>query len=83
MSSIAAVVRDRPILWSAALGAANAPPIVLARTSQLIGAGGRAHDAIERAIADDLAAARERHFDEFQLELHAAIAARAVGQVLA
>jgi aerobic carbon-monoxide dehydrogenase medium subunit len=82
-SSIAAVVRDPGRSYArAVLGAANGAPIVLERTSELVGAGGREPAAIDRAIADDLAAARERRFDEFQLVLHATIAARAVGQVL-
>ena len=83
-NSIAAVVRDPDRSYArAVLGAANGAPIMLERTSALVGAGSREPGEIERAIADDLAAARERRFDEFQLELHATIAARAVAQVLA
>jgi hypothetical protein len=59
------------------LGAVNGPPIVLERTSSLLlaGAGG----GCEQAIAADL---QGLDFDDFQLSLHAAMASRAVRQVL-
>ena len=80
--SLAVVVRDPERSQArAVLGAANGKPLVLARTSAVIGAGGGV-DPLERAIGDDVAAARDRHFDDFQQELHAAVAARAVRQVL-
>jgi hypothetical protein len=60
------------------LGAIDGPPIVLARTSALVlGADG---GDWRKAIAEDL---QERAFDDFQASLHAAMAARAVRQVLA
>lgn len=81
--SLAVVVRDPDRAPArAVLGAANGRPLVLERLSAVIGAGGGL-DALERAVADDLAAARERHFDDFQRELHAAIAVRAARQVFA
>jgi carbon-monoxide dehydrogenase medium subunit len=83
-NSLAAVVRD-PDRSSArvVLGAANGAPIVLERSSALVRAGNGGPAAVERAIADDLAAAPDRHFDEFQLALHATIVARAIAQALA
>ena len=81
-NSLAAVVRDPDRSAArAVLGAANGAPIVLARTSALVGRGSDDSNGIARAIADDLAAA-DRHFDEFQRELHAVIVARAVVQSL-
>lgn len=77
--SIAAVVRDPERGYArVVLGAVEGPPIVLARTSALVLAG-NGGDCRE-AIAEDL---RERTFDDFQASLHAAMAARAVRQVLA
>jgi carbon-monoxide dehydrogenase medium subunit len=77
--SIAAVVRDPERDYArVVLGAVEGPPIVLARASKLLLAGdGR---GCERAIADDL---RGRLFDDFQASLHAAMAVRALRQVLA
>jgi carbon-monoxide dehydrogenase medium subunit len=81
-NSLAVVVRDPDRSHACAvLGAASGPPIVLARTSALVASGHLAPAEVERAIAEDLAAAGDRHFDEFQIELHAVIAARAVAEV--
>lgn len=78
-NSIAAAVRDPERGYArVVLGAVDGPPIVLARTSALVlGADG---DDWRKAIAEDL---QERTFDDFQASLHAAMAARAVRQVLA
>ncbi len=82
-NALAAVVRDPERSYACAvLGAANGAPIVLARTSALVAAGRTAPEEFDRAIADDLAQAGDRHFDDFQLELYAVVAARAVAQVL-
>lgn len=82
-NALAAVVADRAQgRCRVVLGAANGAPLVLERTSALLGENGREMEAYRRAIADDLAGAG-RHFDAFETRLHAAAAARAVGQVLA
>jgi len=83
-SSLAAVVRDPQRCYARVmLGAANGAPIVLERSSALLRAGSAETGAFERAIAADLAVADERRFDEFQLQLHATIVARAIAQALA
>ena len=64
----------------AVLGAANGPPLVLTNTSQLLGKGEA--DNMRDAIAADLGGAADRHFDEFQRNLHTVAALRAVQQVL-
>jgi carbon-monoxide dehydrogenase medium subunit len=65
------------------LGAANGPPLLLERTSALLGEGGRDSDACRQAVAADLARAVDRRFDMFETNLHTAAALRAVRQVLA
>ena len=78
-NSIAAVVRDPARDYArVVLGAVDGPPMVLQRISKLVMAG-EAGDC-ERAIAEDL---REHTFDDFHASLHAAMALRAVRQVLA
>jgi carbon-monoxide dehydrogenase medium subunit len=78
-TSIAAAIRDpRRNYARVVLGAANGAPLVLQRTSDLLLAGKRA----DEAIAADLDAAQDRRFDEFQRQVHAVIAARAVLQAL-
>jgi aerobic carbon-monoxide dehydrogenase medium subunit len=62
------------------LGAANGAPLVLDQTSQLISNGGR--DDLRNAVVADLDRASDRHFDEFQRNLHTVAAMRAVQQVL-
>ena len=66
--------------WRVVLGAASGPPIVLDGTSRLLAErrGSELHDA----VAADLDRAADRHFDEFQRNLHTAAAVRAVRQVL-
>ena len=78
-NSIAAVVRDPARDYArVVLGAVDGPPIVLQRISALVLAGG-AGDC-ERVIAEDL---QEHAFDDYHASLHAAMAVRAVRQVLA
>jgi carbon-monoxide dehydrogenase medium subunit len=80
-SSLAVVVADRARGHSrAVLGAANGAPLVLRETSRLVSEDGR--DAVRDAIAADLDRAADRHFDEFQRNLHGVAAMRAVQQVL-
>jgi carbon-monoxide dehydrogenase medium subunit len=62
------------------LGAANGAPLVLKETSQLILNGGRGE--LRSAVTGDLDRAADRHFDEFQRQLHTVCAMRAVQQVL-
>ncbi len=82
-SSIVAVVHDPQRNYArAVLGAANGAPLVLRRTSELL-AGTPKREALEGAIAADLDAAKDRRFDDFQRNLHAVIAQRAVQQACA
>jgi len=79
-SALAVVVvdgeRDRTRV---VLGAANGPPLVLDDTSRLLAAG---EPDVHDALAGDLDRAPNRHFDEFQRNLHAVAVLRAVQQVL-
>ena len=61
------------------LGAANGAPLVLDNASRLMSQGG---GDLRGAIATDLDRAADRHFDEFQRNLHTVAAMRAVQQVL-
>lgn len=62
------------------LGAANGAPLVLDDTSQLVSDGGGKD--LRDTVAADLERAADRHFDEFQRNLHRVAAMRAVQQVL-
>ena len=62
------------------LGAANGAPLVLDDASRLVSDGSRAD--IRDVIAADLDRAADRHFDEFQRNLHTVAAMRALQQVL-
>ena len=62
------------------LGAANGAPLVLQETSRILSED--SHRTIHTAIAADLDHAADRHFDEFQRNLHRVAAMRAVQQVL-
>jgi len=62
------------------LGVANGAPLVLDQASQLISNGER--DDLRNTVAADLEQAADRHFDEFQRNLHTAAAMRAIQQVL-
>ncbi len=66
--------------WRTTLGAANGAPLVLDATSQLVAEGRRGE--IRDAMGADLDRAADRHFDEFQRNLHTVAAMRAVQQVL-
>jgi carbon-monoxide dehydrogenase medium subunit len=80
-SALAVVIADRGRGRSrVVLGAANGAPLVLHETSRLVSESGRGD--ISGAIAIDLDRAAERHFDEFQRNLHGIAAMRAVQQVL-
>jgi carbon-monoxide dehydrogenase medium subunit len=79
-SALAVVIADRGRGHSrVVLGAANGAPLVLHETSRLVAESGR---DISGAIVIDLDRAAERHFDEFQRNLHGIAAKRAVQQVL-
>ena len=62
------------------LGAANGAPLVLGETSRLVADNGQQN--LRDAITADLDRAADRHFDEFQRNLHTVAATRAVQQVL-
>ncbi len=80
-SALAVVIADRGRGHSrVVLGAANGAPLVLHDTSRLVsGAGG---EDIPTAISADLDRAADRHFDEFERDLHAVAAMRAIRQAL-
>jgi aerobic carbon-monoxide dehydrogenase medium subunit len=61
------------------LGAANGAPFVLDHTSQLLSNAGR---DLRNAVVADLDRAADRHFDEFQRNIHMVAAMRAAQQVL-
>ncbi len=80
-NALAVVVADRGRGFSrVVLGAANGAPLVLDDTSRLVAEG---HPGDRRAaIAADLDRAADRHFDEFQRNLHTVAAMRTVQQVM-
>ena len=63
------------------LGAADGAPLVLNETSRFVSSRGR-DDDLRNVVAADLNRAADRHFDEFQRNLHIVAAMRAVRQVL-
>jgi carbon-monoxide dehydrogenase medium subunit len=80
-SALAVVVADRRRgHCRVVVGVANGAPLVLDDTSRLVFEDRR--EEIRGAIAADLDRATDRHFDEFQRNLHAVAAMRAVQQVL-
>ena len=80
-TALAVAVADRTRGHSrVVLGAANGAPLVLHETSRILSENGR--EAVRDAIAADLDRAADRHFDEFQRNLHGVAAMRAVQQVL-
>jgi carbon-monoxide dehydrogenase medium subunit len=82
--ALAVVVADpRRGYWRVVCGAANGAPLMLAATSQAVAGGEHAADALRANIAADLERASDRHFDEFERNLHTVAAMRAVQQVLA
>jgi len=83
-SALAVVVADPEHGYSRVVsGAANGAPLVLGDTSRLLSEGQRDPDALRSAIGGDLGRASDRHFDDFQHNLHTVAAMRAVQQVLA
>lgn len=83
-NSVVAAVRDpRRNYARVVLGAANGAPLVLRQTSELLLSGKASGDLLQAAIAADLDAAQARRFDDFQRNLHAVIAFRAVQQAAA
>jgi aerobic carbon-monoxide dehydrogenase medium subunit len=82
-TSIAAVVHDPSRAFSrAVLGAANGAPIILHHTTRLVEAGRAELEALEDAISNDLVAANDRLFDNYQIETHTATITRAMHQVI-
>jgi carbon-monoxide dehydrogenase medium subunit len=80
-SALAVVIADRGRgHCRVVLGVANGAPLVLDDTSRLVSECARGE--IRGAVAADLDRATDRHFDEFQRNLHAVAALRAVQQVL-
>ena len=78
--SLAVAVRDGARGFArVVLGAANGAPLVLPRTSAAL-MDGRADGT---ALAADLDSASDRHFDEYQREVHEVIALRAIRQAIA
>jgi aerobic carbon-monoxide dehydrogenase medium subunit len=65
------------------LGAANGPPMVLSGASQMLAESRRDLAMLGTALAADLDRAADRHFDDFQRNLHTVAAARALRQVTA
>jgi aerobic carbon-monoxide dehydrogenase medium subunit len=65
------------------LGAANGPPIVLSEASRTLAENPRDRVALRGAVAADLDRAADRHFDDFQRNLHLVAAMRAAQQVTA
>ncbi len=82
-NALAVVVADRARGYSrVVLGAVNGAPLPLEETSRLVTMDRQ--DAVRSAIAADLDdRASDRHFDEFQRNLHNVAASRAVQQMLA
>jgi carbon-monoxide dehydrogenase medium subunit len=64
------------------IGAANGAPLELEDTAELIAAGRRDPEALRSTVTADLERAAGRHFDDFQRNLHAVAAVRAVQQVM-
>jgi aerobic carbon-monoxide dehydrogenase medium subunit len=62
------------------LGVANGAPLVFDGTSQLLANGDQQN--LRDTVAADLDRAADRHFDDFQRQLHTVAAMRAVQQVL-
>jgi aerobic carbon-monoxide dehydrogenase medium subunit len=80
-SALAVVVLDRGRGFSrVVLGVANGAPLVLEEASRLVAEGRR--DEVRSAVATTLDQALDRHFDEFQRNLHTVAVTRAVQQVL-
>ena len=82
-NALAVVVADPRRGYSRVVaGAANGAPLVLGDASHLVAEGPHDPDTLRGTIGRDLDRASDRHFDEFQRNLHTAAAMRAVQQVL-
>jgi carbon-monoxide dehydrogenase medium subunit len=80
-SALAVVIADHTRgHFRVVLGAVNGAPLVLDDTSRLVSNGGR--EDMRNAVTADLNRAADRHFDEFQRNLHTVAAVRALRQVL-
>jgi aerobic carbon-monoxide dehydrogenase medium subunit len=66
--------------WRVVLGVANGPPLVLDSASGLLSE--HRNRELREAVSADLDRAADRHFDEFQRNLHTVAAMRAMQQVL-
>ena len=83
-NALAVVVADRARgHCRIVLGAANGAPLVLAEASRALALGNHAADAMRSAVSRDLDRAANRHFDEFQRNLHGTAAMRAMQQATA
>jgi aerobic carbon-monoxide dehydrogenase medium subunit len=81
-TALAVAVADRAQgRFQIVLGAANGAPLALDQASRALASGGGNLDAMRAAVASDLDRAADRHFDEFQRNLHIVAALRAVRQV--
>ena len=80
-SALAAAVRDGGAA-RVVLGVAAGPPLLLAEAARALAGGAAERGRLREAIAADLDRAAERHFDEYQRNLHTAAAMRAISQVL-
>ncbi len=65
------------------LGTANGPPLILAEATRALTETERDPKALRGAVAADLGNATDRHFDDFQRNLHMIAAVRAMQQVIA
>jgi len=65
------------------LGAADGAPLILDAASRLLAEGCRDPDTLRSAVAADIDRAADRHFDDFQRDLHRVAAMRVVQQVTA
>jgi carbon-monoxide dehydrogenase medium subunit len=65
------------------LGAANGPPLILAEAMRALAKTEHDPKALRGAVAADLDNAADRHFDDFQRNLHIIAAVRAMQQVIA
>ena len=82
-TALAVVVADPPRGYSrAVIGAANGAPLTLHDVAALVAARGRDPEALRNAVTAELDRAADRHFDDFQRNLHAVAVMRAVQQVL-
>ncbi len=75
--------RPGPGLFPVVFGAANGAPLVLDEAARALAGGRRDPDTLRSAIAADLDRAVNRHFDEFERNLHMVAAMRAILQATA